>query len=196
MSVTLNGFGLRPAYSPQGHLPSAGLVCGTGSGIASGYAANLLKYQPVALNSSGNLVAATVGSDIYGVFMGVTWVDAQGIPHSSDMWTSGTVYSGSGTPMYAWVQNDPNQVYSIQANGSLAGAIGGQVNFASTIASGSTTTGLSSATADASSLSTSAQKQLRIVALDPSLLNAWGDAFTTVQVQIAQHQFIANKVAV
>lgn len=192
MVAVSNPFGIRPAYSPGHFSQAAGIV----GGIASGYASNILKYQPVALNSSGNIIAAGATGDIYGIFAGTTWVDAQGVPHSSDQWTAGTTYTGgAASPVYAWVWNDPTIVFSIQADGSLVNSVGGQVNF-SNVTSGSTTTGLSACTAGASSLTTSGQAQLRIVALDPTIANAWGDAFTVVQVQIAQSQFIANKVAV
>lgn len=192
MSSVSNPFGCRPAYSPQGMAAARGYV----AGILSGYNTNILKYQPVKLNTSGNLIVAAAADDIVGIFAGVTWTDAQGVPHSSDMWTAGTVYNGTASPVYAWVWDDPNMVFSIQADGSIAAlGTGAQVNF-SNITAGSSTTGLSSCTAGASTLSTSAQKQLRIVALDPSIGNAWGDAFTIIQVQIAQHQYVSNKVAV
>lgn len=194
MVAASNPFGIRPAYAPSGRAQAAGIV----GGIASGYNTTILKYQPVQLNSSGNIVIAAVTGDIYGVFAGITWVDAQGVPHSSDQWTAGTTYiGGAASPVYAWVWNDPSIVYSVQADGSLAAttSIGAQVDF-SNITAGSTTTGLSACTVNAGSVTTSGQNQLRIVALDPTLVNAWGDAFTIVQVQIAQHQFIANKVAV
>lgn len=201
MSTTLNAYGLRPAYSPQG-MASARTYP---NGIASGYATGILKYQPVALNASGQLIAATAGAaDFIGVFAGVRYVDASGIPHVSDQWIAGTTYvntgnisAGYGIEVDVW--DDPNMVFQIQADGSLAQSIGGQVNF-SNIGSGSTTTGLSQCTASASSLTTSAQGQLRIVELAPSPaingMNQWGDAFTEVRVTMARSQYIANKVAV
>lgn len=188
-------FGCKPAYSPQGMAAARGIV----GGIASGYNTGILKYQPVQLNSSGNIVIAAVTGDIYGIFAGISWTDAQGIYHEANEWTAGTVYSPTTaqSPVYAWVWDDPNVVFSIQADGSLAAttSIGAQVDF-SNITVGSTTTGLSACTVNASTVTTSGQNQLRIVALDPGIGNAWGDAFTVVQVQIAQHQYIANKVAV
>lgn len=192
MTATLNPYGLRPVYSPQGMASAPGLV----AGIKSGYATNILKYQPVKLDTDGTLIVAAAGDvDIIGAFAGVTWVDSQGVPHSMNNWTAGTTSGATGSPFYAWVWNDPNQVFSIQCDGSLASSVGGQIDF-SNIAAGSTTTGLSACTASASSLTTSGQNQLRVVALDPAIGNAWGDTYTIVQVQIAQHQYIANKVAV
>ncbi len=203
MSTTNNGYGLRPAYSPQG-MASARTYP---NGIASGYATGILKYQPVALNSSGQLIAATAGSaDFIGVFAGVTWIDSSSIMHVSDQWISGTTYSsttgnisaGYGIEVSIW--DDPNMVFQIQCDGALAQSIGGQVNFASAISSGSTTTGLSTCQASASSLTTSGQGQLRVTGLVPSPalngINLWGDAFTEIYVNIARSQYIANKVAV
>ncbi len=40
---------------------------------------------------------------------------------------------------------------------------------------------------------TGAFKILRIVNLGTEIDNAWGDAYTIVQVQISQHQFVADK---
>ena len=144
---------------------------------------------------------AAGSADFLGVFSGVRWIDASGIPHESIQWIAGTTYnnaSGSITQGYGIevdVWDDPNMVFQIQCDGSLAQSIGGQVNF-SNIANGSTTTGLSACTASASSLTTNAQGQLRIVALAPTLNNSWGDAYTEIQVMNARMQYVANKVAV
>lgn len=201
MAGTLAPFGIRPIYSPQGMAAARSYP----NGITSGYATGILKYQPVALNNSGNIVAASAGaSDWLGVFAGVRYIDALGIPHESNQWVASTSYSSLGSisagyPIEVLVWDDPNMVFSIQADGSLAQSLGGQVNF-SNITNGSTVTGLSQCTASASSLTTSGQGQLRIVELSPALgnasSNAWGDAFTEVRVMNARHQYIANKVAV
>jgi len=193
MVAVSNPFGCQPAYSPQGDANARAYP----AGIASGYNSNILKYQPVALSGTSGIVAAAAGdNDIIGIFAGVTWTDAQGVPHSSDMWTAGTTYTGTGSPVYAWVWDDPNMVFNIQADGSVAyNSVGSQVDF-SNITAGSTTTGLSACTAAASGITASGQNQLRIVAIGPQIGNAWGDAFTILQVQIAQHQYISNKVAV
>lgn len=195
MTATLQPFGLRPAYSPQGMAAAPGIV----GGIASGYNTAILKYQAVMLNTSGNIVVATAGSDtpILGSFAGVSWVDANGVLHSDNKWTAGTISTPAASPFYAWVWNDPNQVFSIQCDGTLATAsVGGQVDLSNATA-GSTTTGLSACTASGSSLVTSSTSaQLRIVALDPAIGNAWTDAYPIIQVQISQHQYVADRAAV
>lgn len=204
MSTILNPYGIRPAYSPQGMAAARGYP----NGIASGYATGIYKYAPVALNSSGNLVLASSAADFIGVFCGVKWIDTSGVPHVSDQWIAGTTYNNSsgsisaGYGMEAQVWDDPNMVFVIQADGSIAQSIGGQVNFtAANIANGNATVGLSTCTAQASSLTTSGQGQLRIVELSPGPnvnggTNAWGDAFTEIRVMNARSQYVANKVAV
>lgn len=192
MSATLQPFGLKPVYAPGTHAQARRYDYG----IASGYATGILQYQPVALNSAGQIVVATSAADFLGSFGGVMYYDSFGIPHEVNQWVGGTTYQAN-TPMWVWVYDDPTQVFQIQADGSLVQSIGGQVDFTSAnLAAGSTTVGLSQCTAQASSLSTSAQKQLRIVELDLSIGNAWGDAFTIVRVQNARSQYVANKVAV
>lgn len=190
MSATLNPFGCVPAYSNNGNIAARPYS------IASGYAANILKYSPVKLATDGTLQVAAAGDvDIIGIFAGVTWIDANGVPHSSDMWTTGTVTTTNSSPFFAWVWDDPTMVFNIQADGSIALSTGSQVDFSNTTA-GSTTTGLSACTAAASGETSSGQNQLRIVGIGTQVGNAWGDAFTIIQVQIAQHQYVANKVAV
>ncbi len=82
MTATLQPFGLRPAYSPQGMAAAPGIV----GGIASGYATSIKKYQAVMLATDGTIVIATAGSDtpILGSFAGVSWVDANGVLHSDN----------------------------------------------------------------------------------------------------------------
>lgn len=204
MSTILNPYGMRPSYNA-----GIGTVEATAyaNGIASGYGTGLLKYQPVTLNTSGQIVAATAGTnDFLGVFAGVKYILADGTMKETNQWIAGTTYSatpGQVTDVYGiqvLIWDNPSIVYQIQADGSVAQSNGGQVNF-SNITAGSTTTGLSQCTASASSLTTSGQGQLRIVgiSLPPTVnggTNAWGDSFTEILVQNARHQFVANKAAV
>ena len=201
MSTALNGYGLRPQYSDV-QVANARRI---DNGIQSGYATSIFKYQPVALNASGQIVAATVGADLIGVFYGITYFDASGIPHTYDQFIGGTVFESASYnaafPVWVWVYDDPSVVYSIQADGPLAQCNGAQLNFtASNIGTGNSITGLSNCTASAASLTTSGQGQLRVVGLgqSPALngINIWGDAYTEIQVKIARHQYVANKTAV
>jgi hypothetical protein len=191
MSSTNQPFGLVPSFHPTGLDRAVALT----DGIASGYSSNILKGQPVALNSSGVIVAATAGSAYQGAFAGVQWTDTTGRFRVSNYWPASTTYiTGS---CVAYYYSDPNIVYAIQADGSLAQtSIGDQANF-SNITAGSTTTGLSQCTLNASgAVGNGVQGQLRVVDLSQNVDNAWGDAFTVVRVVVSQSQFFGAFTAV
>jgi len=186
MSSTSAPFGLRPSFHPSGLDRAVALA----NGIASGYGTGLLKGQPVALNSSGVIVAATAGSAFQGAFAGQEFTDLTGRRQVSNQWIASTAYQTGSQVTYYY--SDPNIVYDIQADGSLAQtSIGDQANFTN-ITAGSTTTGLSQCTISTTLAGTSAVGDLRIVGLYNGVDNAWGDAYTVVQVQISRSQFVAT----
>lgn len=187
MSTTSQAFGLRPAYSPMGIIRPVAMT------IASGYGFNILQFQPVMINTDGTIIKAvgTAGNSFVGTFMGVEFTDTDGRRRVSNKWTAST----SATDIVAYVTTDPTIVYEIQSNATVTIAnIGEQADFAN-VTSGSTTTGLSEAVLDAASLATSGSKNLRIVNIDPAISNTAGDPYVIVQVQISEHQFVANKAA-
>ena len=185
MSSTSAAFGLRPAFSPSGIIRPVAMT------IESGYGANILQFQPVIISTTGNIQAAGVSTPFVGTFMGVEFTDTDGRRRVSNKWTAST----SATDIVAYVTTDPAIVYEIQANSSLVITdIGAQADFAS-VTAGSTTTGLSAAMLDAAQKTTTGNEILRIVNLGTEIDNAWGDAYTIVQVQISEHQFVADKAA-
>jgi len=186
MSTTNAPFGLRPSFHPSGLDRAIALV----DGIATGFASGILKGQPVALNTSGNIIAATAGSAYQGAFAGHEFTDTTGRRQISNQWIASTAYQAGSEITYYY--SDPNIVYDIQANGSLAqSAIGDQANFAS-ITAGSTTTGLSQCMISTTLAGSSAVGDMRIIGLTPAVDNAFGDAFTVVQVQVSRSQFVAT----
>ena len=186
MSATNAPFGLRPAFHPSGLDRAQALA----NGIASGYGTDLLKGAPVALNTSGNLILATAGQAFQGAFAGVEWTDTTGRRRVSNYWPASTAYQTGSCVAYFY--NDPQIVYEVQADGSLAQtSIGDQANF-SNASAGSTTTGLSQCTLSTSLAGTSAVGDFRIVDLAPYPDNAWGDAYTIVRVQISRSQYVAT----
>jgi hypothetical protein len=189
MSAVSAPFGLRPSFHPSGLDRAIALA----NGIASGYSSGILKGQPVAL-SDGNIVAATAGQAYQGAFAGHEWTDVSGRRQISNQWIANTAYvTGSEVTYY---YSDPNIVYDIQANGSLAQtSIGDNANFAS-ITAGSTTTGLSQCMISTSLSGSSAVGDLRIINLTPQVDNAWGDAYTVVQVQVSRSQYVATLNAI
>ena len=189
MSSTSAPFGLRPSFHPFGLDRAIALA----NGIASGYSTGILKGQPVALNTSGNIITATAGSAYQGAFAGHEWTDTSGRRQISNQWTASTSYQTGSQVTYYY--SDPNIVYDIQADGVVAQtAIGDQANFTN-VAAGSTTTGLSQCTMSSTLVGAAANGDLRIIGLTPAVDNAWGDAYTVVQVQVSRSQYVANIAA-
>lgn len=185
MSTVSQPFGLRPAYSPSGVLRP------TAYSIATGYSSNILQNQPVKIGTDGTVQAAAIGDRFIGTFQGVEFTDSDGRRRVSNKWTA----SQAGTDIVAYVTLDPTIVYEIQANGSIAKTdIGSQADF-TTITAGSTTTGLSALMLDTATLTNSGNASVRIIDLAPGPDNAFGDAYTIVQVQISEHQNVADRAA-
>ena len=187
MSTTSQPFGLRPAYSPSG------VIRPTAYTIASAYGANLLQNQPVKSGADGTLQAAAIGPGdrFIGSFQGVEFTDSDGRRRVSNKWTAST----TATEIVAYATLDPSVVFEIQANGSVAVSdIGSQADV-TTITAGSTTTGLSAVMLDTATLTNSGNAMLRIINIAPGPDNAAGDSFTVVQVQVAEHQNVADRAA-
>tara|TARA_R110000868_G_scaffold398600_1_gene671856 strand:- start:2122 stop:2682 length:561 start_codon:yes stop_codon:yes gene_type:complete len=185
MSTTSQPFGLRPAYSPSG------VVRPTAYTIVTGYSTNILQNQPVKIGTDGNIQAAAVGDRFIGVFQGVEWTDSDGRRRVSNKWTAST----AGTEIVAYVTLDPSIVYEIQASGSIAVTdVGKQADY-TVITGGSVTTGLSAMMLDIATLTDTGNASMRIIDLSPGPDNAFGDNFTIVQVQISEHQNVADRAA-
>ena len=187
MSATSAPFGLRPAFHPSG-LDRAQALAG---GIASGYSSDILKGQAVMyVAATGNIQPVTATSDaLSGAFAGVEWTDTTGRRRVSNYWPANTAYQTGSCVAYFY--NDPNIVYEIQADGSVAQtSIGADANL-SNFASGSNVTGLSQATLNHTTLSTGTQGQVQVLDIAPYPGNDWGDAYTIVRVQVARRQISA-----
>lgn len=187
MSSTSAPFGLRPANHPSGVIRPNAMT------ILTGYATNILQNQPVKIVPSstgeGTIAAAAIGDRFIGTFQGVEWTDTDGRRRVSNKWTAST----AGTDIVAYVTVDPTITYEIQTNAAVAVTdIGKQYDF-TTIGSGSTTTGLSAMMLDVASAATNAS--LRLMGITPGPDNNWGDTYVIVQVQISEHQNVADVAA-
>lgn len=187
MPATLAPFGFRPAYNP------IGLERAKKYTIASAYNTAIYKNNPVILNTNGTITVGTTAADLLGIFAGCEYTDtATGKRVVSDYWPA----SQAASDIVAWVYDDPNNVYEVQANGSVAqAAIGDQADVVNP-GTGSASTGLGTSALNSTLAGAGVQAQFRIVGFGQALDNAPGDTYTVVQVQIARHQFIANKVAI
>jgi len=220
MSTTFKPFGMKPVYHPSGLDRSVPFV-GTNSFVAgnTGYSApyslssgqTFFQYTPVGLTASGQLaIAATSAatSPVYGVFDGVEYTTAEGRRTLGKSASKATLDAASD--IVFWIFQDPALVYEAQVEGSAtSAAIGSQYNFSAT--TGYTTAdgytigvggaGFSTAALAATEVGTGVQGQVRVVGLGREVayptgeLNAWGDAYTIVQVQIANNAFVAPKTS-
>ena len=172
--------------------------------IATGYAVNIFKGDPVKSIADGTISLCTSdgtrtgtvdGIKPLGVFAGVEYTDANGKPVVSSYWPAST----TATNVRAYVYDDQQNVYSVKADGTLAAtSVGDELDWNGFAApGGSTVSGLSSATvAIASIVGAGNQGNFRVIGLDLDPGNAWDDAYTRVLVQIAEHEFTAPAVAV
>ena len=221
MSTVFQPFGMKPAYHPSGldrSVPFAGtnsFIVGT-SGYSAPYSLSagqsFFQYQPVGVTSSGQLtIAATAAatSPVYGVFDGVEYTTAEGRRTLGKSISKASLDAATG--IVFWIFQDPALVYEAQVNGSAtAASIGQQYNFSATTnyttADGYTIgvggAGFSTTALASTPVGTGVQGQVRVVGLGREVAypsgstNAWGDAYTIVQVQIANNTFAAPKTSV
>ena len=185
MSSTNAPFGLRAAYSPSGIIRE---MQGT---ILSTYAADLYTGQPVKMGTDGTLQAAGSSGTYIGLFAGCQYLPSGAQrPVISPSWPSGT----TATEIIAYYTMDPYLVYEIQADGTVNQTnIGNQYNFSAVTSSNGL--GYSIATLGVSTVTTSGNAQMRVIGIANGIDNAAGDAYTVVQVQISQHQYVATLAA-
>ena len=171
--------------TPMGAEPVGGLsACGSFSGkvrhisIATTYAANVFYGDFVKLVSTGTLEkdTGTTAMTPVGIFMGCFYTDpTTSQPTFNQMWTTGTVASDA----MAYVLDDPDAVFRMQANASLAQTTLGN-NIAVTQTSGSTSIMRSKNSVTASSAATTNTLPLRILEFMNGPDSAVGDAYTDV----------------
>lgn len=193
MSAVNAPFGFLPVFHPSGLVRAQGFK----SAIPTGYASNIFKGQPVAIDgSNGNIIPVAANNvDFIGVFAGITFLDAQSRPIYFPAWLASQVITQPQETV-VWVYTDPQIVYSAQADGSVARtALGREVNI-SNFAAGSTLTGLSQATLAATPVTAGQQGQWFVHDVSRRPDNDWGDAFTVLQVRMARSQQVANKVGI
>jgi hypothetical protein len=220
MSTTFKPFGLKPVYHPSG-LDRAVPFVGTNTFVTGttftapyslGSGESFFQYQPVSLTASGQLTIANqtaASGTVYGVFDGVEYTTAEGRRTVGKSASKTTL--DAATQILFWIFSDPALVYEAQVNGSAStGSIGRQYNFdttaGSTVTSGTTIgtggAGFSTTALLATPVATTVQGQVRVVGLGREVayptgeLNAWGDTYTIVQVQIANNTFVAPKVSI
>jgi hypothetical protein len=182
MSSTNAPFGMRAAYSPSG------IIRPVASTITSGYDTNIYTGQPVKIGSNGTIEVAAAGERLIGAFAGCQYLPTGAQrPVISPSWPANV----GATEIIAYYTSDPYIVYEIQADGQITQAeVGQQADF--TNVANSNGLGYSTCTMDAAT-SASTAAQLRVVGIANAINNTAGDAYTIVQVQIAQHQYVSTE---
>ena len=187
MSKTATPYGLKPV-NEIGGLPYAGST--RQIKIASGYASNIFYGQVVSIVAAGTVQVVTSNGDnstpfpagTIGVFVGCTYTN----PSTNQLtfaqyWPTGTVASDA----MAYVVDDYNTLFQVQAAGSLAQTVLGSnaiLNAVQSTSTGSTTTGNSN-TALSTSVAVTSGYAFRIVDFVDSTTSTVGDAFTDVLVK-------------
>lgn len=193
MSTNATPYGLRPV-NLVGSRPFAGAI--RKMPIASGTATSIYFGDVVKL-ASGVIVkdTGTATATPVGVFMGCSYMDATYGWTFRQYWPGGTVPQANAQPSLtvapqAFVCDDPFTVFQIQASGSVALTQLGN-NCALVQGSGSTVTGNSGVTANASSATTNTLP-LRIIDFVRGPDSAPGDTYTDLLVQwnFGMHQYM------
>ena len=190
MSATSAPFGMRPAFHPSGLDRAQALT----DGILSGYSSDILKGQPVKMDTSGQIQVAGTGDAFLGAFSGVEWTDTTGRRRVSNYWPASTAYQTGSCIAYYY--DDPLIVYEVQGAGSFAQtSIGDEYDLTNTTA-GSNVTGLSQCTLGTTAAGSGNNKQMRVIGLAPYPGNAWGDSYTIVRATISKSQYQAVSNAI
>lgn len=202
MSAIFAPLGMVPIFHPSGKARPQMF----NDAIDTTVTQTIYKGTPVVLTTAGLIVPVTddawdaAADDIIGVFDGIEYTDSNGQRKVANKWLGPTTLFNP-PDMWVYVWTDPEIVYEIQANGPVQKtALGDQFNFSAVAANlpnaGNNTTGLSSAALAAAPAGVGVQGYVRCINKGRAVNNDWGDAFTILQVQIAAHEFIANKVAI
>lgn len=180
MSATAAPYGLRPwnldgsAYKSE--IQEIILTANSATGFFKGDIVNVGAgvITPIAATPT----TTRNGNTPWGIFVGAKWYDANRYNETNFFPANGyTSYSGYGT-ITLMVLTNPDIMFRIQANGSVAATAVGK-NAALTFGTaGSTVTGNSGVALDSATVATTNTLAVRIKAITPIDSNAAGDAYT------------------
>lgn len=159
MANTLAPFGFTEAYvlgGPPTYQQSR-------RRIAPANTTAIFKGDPLVQLSTGYITQATAGTtQIAGIFLGCEYTS---VAQKRQVWSPYWPGSDATGDVLAYVSDGPNTVFRAQANAQLLfTAVGNNINF-SLATAGSTTTGLSGATLDVSTVLTTSTLPFRVVEL-------------------------------
>lgn len=179
MATVASPYGLRAVNRLDG-LPYAGAT--RLFPIASGYNTNIFNGDLVSF--SGGTLTRTTGTTgltaVIGVFVGCTYTDPN---LKYKVFRQYYPANTAASDIEAYVIDDPNVLFQMQANGAVVAAnIGKNANIVNT--AGSTTTGNSAIALDTTGIAVTATFPIRLVDFVDGPTSTAGDAFTDVLVKI------------
>ena len=177
-------FGLRP-IAKVGSAPG-GTTGTTKYSIASG-ASGLFTGDPVKQGNDGNIVIATAGDAIRGVFMGCFYTD----PGTSKPRFNNTFPNGTGaSDAIAFVADDPDQLFICQQDSVASEIVAADLNLNANlvIGTGSTTTGISGTEIDSSSKNTTATLNVKLIDFYDTPSNDATASNSVLVVKINNHE--------
>ena len=185
-------YGFRPAGSKTGSEPAVNQYAAYS--IASGASGSIFTGDPVkstgSADANGNptIVVAAAGNTVRGIFNGCEYTNSAGERIFTKNWVSGT----AATDVTAYVFDDPNQVFSVQADGAFAITdVGNKVDFVA--GTGDSATGQSRFELDSSDIGTG--DGLLILGLEQVDGNSVGDN-AKVLVLLREHELRGSLTAV
>lgn len=191
MALTASPFGFLCRRHPTGQSRAMQYT------IAANQAGQIGYGDGVSLDTNGQIIPGVAGTaDLIGIFAGVTYVDATGKPNYQKNWPGAIA---GATQIQAWVYDDALNVFEVQVaaggSGYVQSVIGAQANLV--IGTPVAATGQSTQALNATPIAAASQGQFRIIGFgEGGPYDATLNPFPQVLVQIAQHQYVANKVAI
>lgn len=189
MSNTAAPFGFVLRSHPTGQSRATQYKIDAGYTTAIGYG------DAVILNTNGTVTVGTATNDLLGVFAGCEYIDPTGKPCTSKNWPG----TASCTNIVCYVYDDPFNIYEAQFEASASGAVLTAIGTQTDLVAGTpnAVTGQSTMALEATIENAAAQGQFRIIGFGTDgYYDATNNKYPTALVQIAQHQFLTNKVAI
>lgn len=180
--------------APYGFKPVGSLSGGSYAGkvrlikMTNSYSASLFYGDPCTLVAAGTVerLAATNAGPVLGIFLGCTYTDpGTRQPTFRNCWLASTV----ATDNYAYVCDDPDVIFAVQSNATVAQTAQGLNIGVSAVSSGSTITGMSSVAADGANMATTTAFPFKIIGFQKLPTSTVGDAKTDILVTINAHLY-------
>lgn len=196
MAATAQAYGLIPLYDESGQTRAKKYNILNNAG--TGYGTAIYKGDLVKVGTNGTIEIGDGTSPALGVFVGCEYIDVTGKPVVSPYWAASTALK-SGTDAIAWVVDNQNTMYRIgvgaNASDYVQAAVGQQCNVAN-VGTGSTATGLSSASVTAALVAAGTLAQLRIEGFYDGPYDATNNPYPQLLVKLVEVQFAPNAVGV